>query len=295
MDTNMSTDFDRVAWAGAPISESDWTQALGWLERADGLLITAGAGMGVDSGLPDFRGNEGLWRAYPALRHSGLEFTRIASPAAFRTDPELAWGFYGHRLNLYRETTPHEGFSILRRWADRMPHGAFVYTSNVDGQFQKAGMAADSILECHGTLHWLQCMDACSDNIWSAENWVPEVDAIACRLLSPLPSCPSCGALARPNVLMFNDGDWVSVRTEVQQQRLETWLAGVSQPVVVELGAGTAVPTVRWFGSMLNGPLIRINLRESEISKDKGVGLAGRAFEVLSELDRRWNLQGAGG
>ncbi|QIN62661.1 NAD-dependent protein deacetylase [Caballeronia sp. SBC1] len=96
-------------------------KAAGWLREAGGLLITAGAGMGVDSGLPDFRGWEGFWRAYPALHHHGLSFEDIANPARFAEHPELAWGFYGHRLKLYRETVPHEGFAILRRWADRMP------------------------------------------------------------------------------------------------------------------------------------------------------------------------------
>ena len=94
------------------------------IRQADGLLVTAGAGMGVDSGLPDFRGTEGFWRAYPALGRAGLRFESIASPHTFESDPSLAWGFYGHRLNLYRRTVPHEGFSILKRWADRKPLGA---------------------------------------------------------------------------------------------------------------------------------------------------------------------------
>ena len=89
--------------------------------------------MGVDAGLPDFRGTNGFWRAYPALAKSGIHFEEIASPDTFATDPELAWGFYGHRLNLYRRTEPHEGPRILRKWAAWMPHGAFVNTSNVDG------------------------------------------------------------------------------------------------------------------------------------------------------------------
>lgn len=272
----------------AEISGQAWTQALSWLRRADGLVIAAGAGMGVDSGLPDFRGSEGLWRAYPALRRAGLEFTRIASPRAFQEQPALAWGFYGHRLRLYRDTVPHEGFGVLRRWAGRMEKGYFVYTSNVDGQFQRAGFSADAIMECHGSLHWLQCMDACSSRLWAAEGWVPEVDTSDCRLLSPLPRCPHCGALARPNVLMFDDGGWIHDRTCHQQRRLDAWLAGVLRPVVVELGAGTAVPTVRWFASRLGAPVIRINLRESGIEGVRGVGLAGRAAEVLAELDRRW-------
>jgi NAD-dependent SIR2 family protein deacetylase len=75
-------------------------KAAGWLREADGLLITAGAGMGVDSGLPDFRGRDGFWRAYPALRHHGFSFEDMANPARFAEHPELAWGFYGHRLKL---------------------------------------------------------------------------------------------------------------------------------------------------------------------------------------------------
>ncbi len=74
------------------------------IESADALIIAAGAGMGVDSGLPDFRGNEGFWKAYPALARARLEFTRIASPSAFERNPQLAWVFYGHRLKLYRDT-----------------------------------------------------------------------------------------------------------------------------------------------------------------------------------------------
>lgn len=271
------------------VSREVWAKAVQWLDQADGLVITAGAGMGVDSGLPDFRGNEGLWRAYPALGQARLDFTRIASPAAFRRDPLLAWGFYGHRLSLYRATKPHDGFAILRRWSQRMKRGSFVYTSNVDGQFQAAGFGEDRIVECHGTLHWLQCLDACHHRIWSAEGVHPEVDMTACRMVTSLPACPCCGGLARPNVLMFSDGEWISTRTDAQLRRLEAWLGRVKRPVVMELGAGTAVPTVRWFGASLHAPIIRINLRESAMGRDMGVGLPGRALETLAELDRRWN------
>src|SRR6476620_7058110 len=98
------------------------------ISGADALLIAAGAGMGVDSGLPDFRGNEGFWRAYPALAKANLNFAEVASPRTFEQDPSLAWGFYGHRLELYRKTVPHAGFHILQRWAERMPLGTRVFT-----------------------------------------------------------------------------------------------------------------------------------------------------------------------
>src|SRR5437867_3702542 len=104
---------------------------------ANALLIGAGAGMGVDSGLPDFRGDEGFWKAYPPFR--GRSFASVSNPRWFRDDPAQAWGFFGHRLNLYRDTAPHAGFQILRRWAESRPAGYFVFTSNVDGHFTRAG------------------------------------------------------------------------------------------------------------------------------------------------------------
>lgn len=88
--------------------------------KADSLIISAGAGMGVDSGLPDFRGNQGMWRAYPELGKQRIDFTEIANPAAFKCQPHLAWGFYGHRLALYRQTMPHQGFNLLKQLAETL-------------------------------------------------------------------------------------------------------------------------------------------------------------------------------
>src|SRR5438093_10269086 len=84
------------------------------IRSAEALLIGAGAGMGVDSGLPDFRGDEGFWKAYPPFKKLGLSFVELANPNWFHSDPALAWGFYGHRRNLYRSTQPHQGFAILK-------------------------------------------------------------------------------------------------------------------------------------------------------------------------------------
>ena len=87
----------------------DFAQAADWLAQADGLLITAGAGMGVDSGLPDFRGTEGFWRAYPALAAARLCRSRRSPTRPFCARSSAGLGFYGHRLALYRRTVPHEG------------------------------------------------------------------------------------------------------------------------------------------------------------------------------------------
>ncbi|MBM5570555.1 NAD-dependent deacetylase [Deefgea chitinilytica] len=227
--------------------------------------------MGVDSGLPDFRGDNGFWEAYPALGKANLSFMDVACPQTFRTDPALAWGFYGHRLKLYRETQPHNGFKLLNRWGERLLHGASIFTSNVDGQFQKAGFSEQRISECHGSIHHLQCLDACSTHIESADWLVPEIDTDNCRWIGKLPACQQCGALLRPNILMFGDWEWLGQRSDEQRQRLNRWLEKPQRLVIIELGAGTTIATVRRAGERLlhrenaeNTSLIRINPTESE-------------------------------
>ena len=278
---------------------------------ADALVIAAGAGMGVDSGLPDFRGPEGFWRAYPAYNNLGQSFQDLANPRWFAVDPRLAWGFYGHRMMLYRRTVPHAGFGILKKWGERMARGAFVFTSNVDCHFQAAGFPADRLLECHGTLSAAQCTAGCGVGIFSAEDFSVEVDPETFRAEGPLPACPRCGALARPNILMFGDFGWESDLADAQQARLEEWLSRCAKEgarlVLVELGAGTGVPTVRHFtertAEAFSAPLVRVNVREphwgtwsahsSAASVATGVkpppwhiGVPMGALAALTEIDR---------
>ncbi|MFZ2971962.1 MAG: Sir2 family NAD-dependent protein deacetylase [Ferribacterium limneticum] len=260
-------------------------RAADWLHEADGLLITAGAGMGIDSGLPDFRGPGGFWSVYPALGRARIAFESIANPAAFETDPRLAWGFYGHRLDLYRKTMPHAGFAMLLDLAKDMAHGIRAFTSNVDGHFQKAGFASDQVCEIHGSIHHLQCAAGCGEQIWPADDFQPEVDAANCRLLGELPHCPHCGALARPNILMFGDWGWVERRTTLQYQRLQQWLTTVERLVCIEIGAGTNIPTVRHFSENCGGRLIRINPGEPEVPDPAtGIGLAIGGLDGISHL-----------
>ncbi|UHQ55400.1 SIR2 family NAD-dependent protein deacylase [Microbulbifer sp. YPW16] len=251
---------------------------------ADGLLIAAGAGMGVDSGLPDFRGTEGFWKAYPALRHSGESFADIASPVTFAAFPERAWGFYGHRLNLYRETQPHEGFRLLRQMGETCERGYFVFTSNVDGQFEKSGFAPERINECHGSIHHLQCLNDCRGEIWPAGEINPEVDTGRCLATGDLPTCPHCAEVARPNILMFSDWGWNTARQETQQEKYQCWLQSVSNLVVIECGAGTAIPTVREESEAVGGRLVRINPSEPESGLDDAIEVRMGALEAIRSI-----------
>jgi NAD-dependent SIR2 family protein deacetylase len=255
------------------------------IAEADGLLIGAGAGMGVDSGLPDFRGAEGFWQAYPPFR--GRDFSELSNPATFRQDERLAWGFFGHRLALYRSAVPHAGFGLLQKWAAALPGGGFVFTSNVDGQFQKAGFAEAEVYECHGSIHHLQCVTPCSEQIWAADDLEMDVDMESIRARSPLPRCPQCGRLARPNILMFGDWQWISRRADAQLQNYRRWLRPRRRIVAVEIGAGTAIPTVRQQCADVAQQLIRINPRDSQAPAG-AIALPMGGLAALQAIDAVW-------
>lgn len=239
------------------------------IRRAGALVVTAGAGMGVDSGLPDFRGDQGFWKAYPPYERLGLSFVEAANPVHFERDPAFGWGFYGHRAHLYRTTTPHRGFQLLRGWAERFGLPCFVVTSNVDGQFQKAGFDEDGILEVHGSIHHLQCTSPCSNAIWENREEL-EVDPATMRA-ARIPRCPRCGEVSRPNILMFGDFGWIPDRTEAQRHGFDAFLHSLGdRPLaVVELGAGISVPTIRYtserLGRLPGARVLRVNPREPEI------------------------------
>jgi NAD-dependent SIR2 family protein deacetylase len=261
------------------------------IKEADALFITAGAGIGVDSGLPDFRGNSGFWKAYPPIAKLGLSFSQMANPVWFERKPKMAWAFYGHRLNLYRQTIPHRGFKILLELGKAKKYGYFIFTSNVDGQFQKAGFDDAFIEECHGSIHHFQCLKPCSSSIWDGTKQKVHVDMEVFEAREPLPKCPSCESLARPNILMFGDWSWISYRSVEQGNRLDTWLETMvdlgARIAVIEMGAGHAIPSVRLKSQRvfhdLNASFIRINPRDYDVP-DGAIGLPVGAMEGLERI-----------
>lgn len=260
------------------------------VSNAKTLWIAAGAGMGVDSGLPDFRGDQGFWRAYPPL--NGIPFEKMANAELFEYDPSLAWGFYGHRLHLYRETKPHRGFEILKQWSKQLDY--FIYTSNVDGQFQKAGFPEEKISEIHGSIHWLQPLHPTrAQSPWSAESISIRVNMDSVRAKAPLPA--KNGEILRPNILMFDDMTWLATRSSAQNERQKIWLQDkdISKMLVVEIGAGKAIPSIRRKSHFLlekGASLVRINPRDSD-GKTGTISIAMGGLEGLTRINEQLGLR----
>ncbi len=260
------------------------------IAESDIVIITAGAGFGADSGLATFRGDKGFWKAFPALGSKGIDFSSIANPQAFRQFPELAWGFYGLRYNSYNTTTPHIGFNALLELV-KNKKDYFVVTSNVDGHFQKAGFPEDKVYEIHGRINTVQCMDNCGVKPWKINTSASfNVDPKTLKFVGPLPRC-KCGALARPNIMMFNDNGFDDVVTNTQEKAFNTFMHKYdkdgSKIVVIEFGAGTAIPTIRNIGEFIhkkvdNAVLIRISPTKSE-GPEGIISIAKGAVDAISE------------
>ena len=106
----------------------------------------------------------------------------------------------------------------------------------------------------------------------------------------PLPQCSHCNQIARPNILMFGDFNWIGDRTYAQLDRFNSWLSKISKSeiVIIEIGAGTAVPSIRNMSAKLvqqkSATLIRINPREPKGS-DGTISIAKPGLETLQQIN----------
>ena len=266
---------------------------------ADAIYIGAGAGMGVGSGLGTFRGTAaGVW---PPLEKLGLKFQEMSNPDRFldtdKYGPKLAWSFWQWRYKAYTENEPHSGYSYLLNWTKNKQHPSFVFTSNIDGHFFRAGFK--DVCEIHGTVKYLQCIRTDSTCPYYKKMWSPEkgliedliVDPNTDKVTSPLPRCPGCGRVARPTVKMFEDWGILTTLIDKQEQKFEAWKTKNKnlKIIAIEIGAGIAIRTVRDESERVSREfsctLIRINPENPEISN------AAPDVEHISITDAKNALQ----
>jgi NAD-dependent SIR2 family protein deacetylase len=266
------------------------------------ILFTSGAGMGVSSGLGTFRGiAAGVWP--PLLKHPGLDFTDMSNPQWFEklqgnsdqhNTANFGYAFWAYRYNAYTSAAPHHGYEIAKRWSEfNHINYSFSFTSNIDGHWIISGWNESSVLECHGSVHYMQCVDQCRQQIWDTNNALKlNVDPKTDCAIDNLPQCPYCKKLARPNVLMFGDWGFIDNRLDQQRAHYEQFKSNIvkakAKLLIIELGAGTAVPTVRRESEqMFSAPkwtadLIRINplVEHSIVSPHYKNNSKGQAIEI---------------
>jgi NAD-dependent deacetylase len=168
---------------------SDVHAVRGWLSAAERVTVLTGAGISTDSGIPDFRGPQGLWTLNPAAE-------RMSSFADYVADPEVrrrAW--QSRKAHPAWTAEPNAGHRAL---VDLEKTGRLVaiVTQNIDGLHQRAGSSAAKVIEVHGTIWWVECL-TCGVRTPMADELARVTDA------EPDPSCRQCGGILKSATISF--------------------------------------------------------------------------------------------
>lgn len=227
--------------------------AKSYIQDAECLLIVAGAGMGIDSGLPDYRGSNGLWNTWHPSKQYNMTYEKLSTHEMFETNIELAWGFQTYLTKLYDELEPHQGYiNLLDIAKNKFNSNYFVITSNVDSQFLKSGFDINKLYEVHGTKRLWQCMDKkCNSNNmpWLMDiKDLPNIDPTTLMASKPFPKCIYCGMNARPNVSFFSDFNFSEKITQIQSKKLYEWLEinKGKKMLIIEMGCGVSIHSIRF-------------------------------------------------
>jgi NAD-dependent deacetylase len=228
----------------------------GALARANRVAVLTGAGISAESGVPTFRGADGLWRNFRA--------TDLATPEAYARDPGLVWEFYNWRRELLAKLSPNAAHRALveleRRTADFL-----LITQNIDGLHQAAG--SRQVLELHGNIWRLRCT-GCGR---VAEDRRP---------LPARPVCGACGELLRPHVVWFGE----ALDPVILNQALEALAAC---QVLLIIGTSGSVQPAASMGMHAKGHgalVAEINLEATPYSDSYDVTVLGKAGEVLPRV-----------
>jgi NAD-dependent deacetylase len=169
--------------------EQELERVVAHLSRARSVLFITGAGISAESGLPTYRGIGGLYNG--KTTEEGLPIEVALSGSMFRRRPELTWNHIHQIERACRGATFNRAHEILARFEDCFER-CWVLTQNVDGFHRAAG--SKNVIDIHGDLHELRCTQ-CSFSERVADY----------SHLEPCPSCPRCGALLRPDVVLFEE------------------------------------------------------------------------------------------
>ena len=153
------------------------------LLEAKSVCLLTGAGISAESGIPTFRGEEGLWKTYRA--------EQLATPMAFIQDPKLVWEWYDWRRGIIASKEPNAGHSVLAEWEGLFSEFNLI-TQNIDGLHQRAG--SQKVIELHGNIWKHRCVE---------ENSIVENHDVPLKEIPP--HCEKCGALLRPHVVWFGE------------------------------------------------------------------------------------------
>lgn len=229
------------------------------LAGAGRIVVLTGAGMSAESGVPTFRGADGLWEKYRA--------EDLATPEAFRADPTLVWRWYDWRRTLIANLRPNPGHLALARWEMLFPDFTIV-TQNVDGLHTGAG--SNKVLELHGNIWKVRCTreETVRDNTEAPLSAIP-------------PICPNCGELLRPHIVWFGeslDPDVIGRAFRLSETCDLMLVVGTSAIVY----PAASLPAV---AAAAGAKVVEVNPDPTPLSHQAHLSLRGTAAKILGAAD----------
>ena len=243
------------------MSEHQVEEVVEFLAGAGRVAVLTGAGISAESGVPTFRGKDGLWKQYKA--------ETLATPEAFERDPKLVWEWYDWRRGLIAPVEPNAGHRVIAGW-ERLFGEMAVITQNVDGLHAKAG--SQNVVELHGNIWKLRC---------TREGTVEEVRDNPLPHIPPV--CPNCGSFLRPHIVWFGE----SLDPVVLDRAYD-----LSQSCQVMFVIGTSAvvhpaASLPYAAARAGAKIIEVNLEPTSLTPHANFFFPGKAGEILPVLDRQ--------
>ncbi len=241
-------------------NKNPYSQAARLLSKASQIIAFTGSGISAESGIPTFRGKDGLWKKFRAQD--------LATPSAFAENPKLVWEWYDWRRGIIAEKEPNPGHKTLAQW-EGLFSSLHVITQNIDGLHQKAG--SKKIIELHGDIWKLRC---------TKEGTVIEDHTTPLKELPP--KCAECGALARPHVVWFGealDRNLLEKAVQLSSEADLMFVIGTSALVY----PAASIP----FTAMDSGAkIIEINPESTPLTPHADISIRGKAGDILPKISQ---------
>ena len=244
-----------------PSDQVDYIASL--LVHSSTVTVLTGAGMSAPSGVPTFRGQNGLWNNKRA--------EELATLRAFSTDPQGVWAWYAWRREHIGQCEPNNGHHVLARWS-RLSEHFTVITQNVDGLHERAGTR--NVIPFHGDIWSLKCLLNCQQ---SRKTWI-DTDV---SKKTKIPLCPDCGGFARPAVIWFGE----SIDTAVMQASI----SALHCDLFFVIGTSALVQPAASFAQAArsNGAfVVEVNTERTPISDIANAVFDGSCDDILNQIDQ---------
>ena len=240
---------------------ADLQQAGIWLAESERVAVLTGAGISAESGVPTFRGKDGLWKGFRA--------TDLATPEAFARDPKLVWNFYNWRRELLAPLQPNPAHKALIRLEEKVPQFSLI-TQNIDDLHRRAG--SKNLVELHGNIWMVRCTRC---HVVHRNEEVP---------LPELPGCKECGGLLRPHVVWFGEQlDPAILDKAIAAIRSCGTMLVIGTSALVQPAASLAI-----VAKEQGARVVEINLEPTPYSHQLDLALQGKAGVLLPQVVEGW-------